>query len=55
MEARVRVSPLEQTGEFLPLGAARLRAQPQAQRPHQAAVVVVGSAAPNEQELQKEH
>ena len=45
MEARVRVAALEQVGEGRPRRVARLRAQPQAQRPHETAVVLVGSAA----------
>ena len=52
MEARVRVAPLEQMWQGRPRRrVARFRAQPQAQRPHETAVVIVGSAAADQQEL----
>ena len=54
MEARVRMAPFEQIGLGRPRRVVGLRAQSQAQRPHQAAVVIVGSAAADQQELKRQ-
>ena len=51
MEARVRVAPLEQMGEGRPRRVAGLRAQTQAQRPRETAVVILGGAAADQKEL----
>merc|ERR1719188_1941640 len=51
LEARVRVSPHEQMWKGRPLRVARLPApQPQTQRPHEVAVVLLRSAAADEHE-----